>query len=120
MREYLDFGLHIEKTDGGYRARVPNSPSGQASTDFDVPFSDIEIENSWQRVGRTRSGVRSLGSPETATAQQFGSELFQAVFRGDVSGSLHCSLAEAEPQQAGLRIRLRLSNTPELVDLPRV
>jgi hypothetical protein len=118
MKDYLDFDLHIERTDQGYRARVLNSPSGQASDDFDVPFSDLEVENFWLRVGRTRTGVRRLSSPEMATAEQFGARLFRSVFSGDVYGCLHSSLAEADQQEAGLRIRLRLSDTPELVDLP--
>ncbi len=40
---YLDLDLHIERTTTGYRAEVLNSPAGQASADFTLPFSDLEL-----------------------------------------------------------------------------
>ena len=117
-RKYVDFDLAIEKTPEGYRARVLNSPTGQASADFDLPFSDLEVENFVLRLARPRSGVRRIESQEMEAAKDFGGKLFHSVFSGEVLGVLHSSMAEAAQNQTGLRIRLRLSDAPDLVDLP--
>ena len=118
MNKYLDFDLEIEKSESGYRARVLNSPTGQAAEAFNLPFSDLEVDNFILRLGRPRRGVRRLESTEMTAAKEFGGRLFDSVFEGAVLGVLQGSLNEASQRDAGLRIRLRLSGTPELVDLP--
>ena len=62
FREYTDFDVAIEGE--GFVAKVLASPAGRASGHFSLPFSAIELENFVLKVGRTRSGVRRLGSPE--------------------------------------------------------
>ena len=116
--KYLDLDLLIERAEAGYTARVLNSPSGQATAGFRLPFSDLELENFLLRVGRTRRGVRRLESPEMQVAKAFGGRLFQAVFSGDVRGCLRSSLDDAGRQGAGLRVRMRLAEAPELTDVP--
>ena len=116
--DYLNFDLQIERVGEGYRARVLDSPAGQASNDFALPFSDLELENFVLRMSRTRRGVRRLGSPELEAARAFGGQLFEAVFAGEVRGCLRSSLDAASGEQHGLRLRVRLAEAPELVDLP--
>jgi len=118
MINYLDFDLLIESSPKGSRARVLSSPAGQAAADFRLPFSELEIENFLLRIGRTRRGVRRLESPEMEAAKTFGGRLFEAVFDDEVRGCLRSSLDEADRRGAGLRIRLRLTDVPELADLP--
>lgn len=115
---YLDFDLLIERSEAGYTVRVLNSPAGQVTASFGQPFSGLELENFWLRVGRPWRGVRRLESPEMEAARTFGGRLFEAVFSGTVRGCLHSSLDEAHRQGAGLRVRLRLADAPELADLP--
>ena len=115
---YLDFDLCIEGSSSGYRARVLSSPAGQAHAEFSPPFSDLELENFDLRLGRTRRGVRRLDSPEMETAKSFGGRLFEALFDEGVQGCLRSSLDEADRQEAGLRIRIRLADAPELANLP--
>jgi len=43
--KYLDLDLLIERAEKGYTARVLNSPAGQASAGFSLPFSELELEN---------------------------------------------------------------------------
>ena len=77
---YLDFDLSIETISPNsdrYRARVLNSPAGQASTEFALPFSELELGKSFLYVGRPRRGRRAVGSPDIQTAQTFGSTLLQ-------------------------------------------
>jgi tetratricopeptide (TPR) repeat protein len=116
--EYLDFDLQIERLGDKYRVRVLDSPSGQATGEFAVPFSEIELENFLLRMGRARRRVRRLESPETQAAKTMGGQLFGALFTGEVRDALLGGLREAQRQDAGLRIRMRLSDAPELADLP--
>jgi len=115
---YLDFDLLIERAGEGYVARVTNSPAGQATLAFTWPFSELELENFWLRVGRTRQGVRRLESPEMKAAKVFGGRLFEAVFGGAMRGCLRSSMDEAARQGTGLRVRLRLADVAELADAP--
>jgi hypothetical protein len=115
---YLDFDLKIERDGSRYRALVLSSPAGQASQIFDAPFSDLELENFLLRLGRPRRGVRRADSPEVVAVKKFGGDLFGATFREEVLVCLRSSMDEATRQNAGLRIRLHLTEVPELADLP--
>jgi hypothetical protein len=47
-----------------------------------------------------------------------GNRLYGAVFSGDVRDCWRSSLSEAEARNAGLRLRLRIADAPELNDIP--
>ncbi|HEV8564801.1 MAG TPA: CHAT domain-containing protein [Actinomycetota bacterium] len=117
---YLDFDLLVERSGDGYRSRVIQSPGGQASATFSPPFSQVEVENLVLKVSRSigQRNVRRVESSELTNVQTFGSRLFDAVFDGDVRACLRSSIDEASRHDAGLRIRLRLGDVPELIDLP--
>jgi len=114
---YLDFDLLIERSGKKYKARA-DCPAGQASVEFTQPFSELELENFLLKIGRPRRSGRSVGSPEVAATKSFGDRLFQAVFQGPVYACFHRSLDEAKRQEAGLRLRLRLADVPELANVP--
>lgn len=118
VKKYLNFDLLIEKSGNQYRARVLNSPTGEASLLFSAPFSDLELENFILRLGQAQRRMRRLESPEMENAKQFGRHLFRTVFADDVSACLQSSIDEAARRNAGLRLRLRLADAPELMDLP--
>jgi hypothetical protein len=115
--EYRDFDLLIERSGKGYRAKVLESPAGQATADFTLPFSDLELENVLLRLGRPVRTVRRIESTEMSTAKSFGAALFDAVFSGDVRACLRSSVDGAKREGAGIRIRLHLAD-PALADLP--
>ena len=117
-KTFLDLDLLIEGSPAGYKARVLKSPTGEAVNNFSLPFSDLQIENFLLRISRTQRGVRGLESREIEAARDFGSSLFNAAFGDEVRDCLHRSLDEADRQGAGLRIRLRLADVPELAGLP--
>jgi hypothetical protein len=103
-RTYLDFDLQLTRQANGYTARVLQSPAGQASTQ--VAEALLSPEAAW---------------PAFEDAEEFkrcGQALFQAIFRDDVLACLGQSLAEARHCRCGLRIKLRLAETPELIALP--
>lgn len=101
---YLDFDLLLEGVEEGYRARVINSPAGQAAISFSLPFLEQE-----------RRGPEAL---EMEAAKALGQRLFDEVFHSQVGSCLRRSLDESNRRGAGLRIRLRLTDVPELACLP--
>lgn len=115
--EYLNFDLLIESAGESFRARVLESPAGEAQLDFMPPFSDLELENFYLRVGRPRRGIRRIDSPEMEAAQQYGSRLFETIFNDDIYACFRSSLEMAQKEGKGLHLRLRV-NAPQLADLP--
>jgi WD40 repeat protein len=85
---------------------------------FTEPFAPLELENFLLRIGRPRRPVRRVDAPETKAIKTFGERLYCALFHDDLRVSLERSLSEAAAKGAGLRLRLRLSDTPELAELP--
>lgn len=117
---YQDFDLLIEPgAPGSYRARVLRSPAGEsASMQFEMPFSPVELENFVLRLGRPRRGTRGRGRPESVPLKEFGGKLYAAVFQDELRGLLSRSLSQTRTQGTGLRLRLRLTDAPELGELP--
>ena len=121
MREpisHLDFYLQLSRTERGYRAQVLSSPAGEASADFVAPFSELELENFLLRIGRPRRGTRRIGPPEMEALKTLGKGLHDAVLSGDVRACWSTSVREAEAQNAGLRLRSRIADAPELNNVP--
>jgi sugar lactone lactonase YvrE len=112
VRELLDFDIAIEPLGDGYRARVVTAPAGEAYADFTLPFTDDSLTILTLKVigsiGRARRNVRRIQSEERRLLEDFGDQLFQAVFSGHVGECLGRSRLVADGRDAGLRIRLRL------------
>lgn len=99
---YLQFDLLIDRSAMAYRARVLNSPAGQASTTFVLPpelMTTVE--------GATAEAVRV-----------WGQRLFAAVFAQEVGVCYRRSQDEARRQNVGLRVRLRLADAPDVSAWP--
>lgn len=110
-RNYLDFDLQMTRHPPGYTVRVLQSPAGQAS----VEATAILPEQ--LRIGLDNGSALAMSSDHEA-ARSAGQALFDAVFRDEVLACLGQSLVEARHAGCDLRIKLRLSETPELMDLP--
>ena len=65
-----------------------------------------------------RRGTRGPGRPENAPLKDFGGKLYDAVFQQEVRDTLLQSLRQTGDQGVGLRLRLRLTDTPELAGMP--
>jgi len=116
---YLNFDLLIERSGEQYRTRVLNSATGQAVSDFGVPFSKQELEEFLSKGERPPKEAHGADLSRSEVIKSFGTRLFEAVFVGDVLGCLRSSLKKAKQQDnTGLRLRLGLEKTPELADLP--
>lgn len=114
-RTYLDFDLQITPNSDDYTVRVLQSPAGQACVQ--VPRASLSTDKILPEQG-------SLGGPgpvevaAEALSTAAGQALFRAVFRDDVLTCLEQSLVEARNSGCGLRIKLRMSEAPELIALP--
>lgn len=116
---YLDFDLLIERAGNSYRAKVVKSPDGESAyRKFSMPFSEIELENLLLKICRSRRGVRRVDSPDMNAAKKLGSRLYETVFEGQVQTLLDSGIVTAREQGAGLRLRLRLTDAPQLANLP--
>lgn len=115
---YQNFDLLIERYKSSFRARVLSSPAGEGSVEFTFPFSEIELENFILRMGQSRRGERRVESPHLQAAKAFGAQLFEAVFSGDVGQIYQNAFRSAERGEYNLRLLLRFSDVPELVNVP--
>src|SRR5262249_30836773 len=119
---YLDFELEISPGGGRkYAITVIDSPAGEARETMRFPFDELALENRLQalQIALLRSGGRrrQVLSPEEQTVQDFGRELFGALFTGEVRSRYDMSHHQAAQQGKGLRLKLRIQ-PPELAALP--
>lgn len=118
-RPSLDLDVLFTQTGDNYQAQVVRSPTGEGqAVRFPRPFSDLELENLILKIGRFTGRTRRIEAPPVIAAKEAGARLFSAVFAGAVGECLRRSQDRAMDEQAALRIRLRLSDCPELADLP--
>ena len=107
----------VERAGDDFDVHVVDSPAGEAHGTFAMPFGEHELENFVLKMG-ARRGVRRAGSAPRTAAQAFGQTLYGAVFTPDVEYALRQSLQDCQGRGEGLRVRLRLHNAPELMDVP--
>jgi len=121
---YEDFDLQIISSLQGYQARVIDSPDGEtmAPLDFKLPFSEEELSKIISLVHEVRhyhsSQPNDVTQKQNSTIQTFGQHLFSTVFQGEIRICLERSLTDIESKNKGLRLRLRLNEVPELMNLP--
>lgn len=116
---FLNFDLLLERAAAGFTARVIDSPVGQAAPhDFPLPFSPDELAELFDQFGRTSPDAPHTARSPSEIARDFGKLLFDAVFTGEIKIAYIRSSDKATDQKAGLRIRLRLNDVPELADAP--
>ena len=118
MHEYWELKVRIERGDGDAFRVVAAGPSGEATGTFQVPISEIELENLVLRISRPRQTVRRIDSPEMELVRRFGNELFDSIFQSRVRDVYRDSYAQARAEGKGLRITLALADASDLMNLP--
>src|SRR5262245_40117813 len=103
-----NFDLQIVRAGSLYKAYVLESPAGEADGEFNLPFSDDEIAELFRGLGQLRTIARGTAAPVVTNAKEFGAQLFDRVFSGNVRDCLRASRGSAGHSHA-LRIRLRLT-----------
>ncbi|WP_348267832.1 CHAT domain-containing protein [Edaphobacter paludis] len=117
-RIYDDFELLIQASGEHFVVQILNSPTGQATSEFDHPFTQVELSNFYSRIGQSHRSMRRLDAPDLQAAKQFGDKLFKAAFTGEVLSQLRSSINVSHGRNHGLRLRLRLKGAPALAELP--
>jgi len=116
---HLDLDLLFGWSGDGFGVRVVRSPAGEGqSATFALPFSGVELENYALKIGRPQLRTRRQETVPVAAAKDLGGRLFTAVFAGPVGECLRRSADQAAAAGVPLRIRLLLSDCPELSGLP--
>jgi len=112
---YLDFEVEIGPGAGReYPVAVIRSPAGEAHETMRFPYDELALENRLLRSGGKR---RQVLSPDEQAVQDFGRDLFNALFTGEVRNRYDVSLERAWHAGQGLRVKLRIQ-PPELAALP--
>ncbi len=123
MAAYENFEVRFTRTATGYKASV-DTPAGQAHCDFAAPFSEAEMDAFFKQVGETLARARDItisaasSSVTSEVFQHLGEKLFGTVFSGEVRDLLERTLGLLEKDNKHLRLRLHLTEVPELAQLP--
>lgn len=104
--------------DNCYRTVATAADDSTASAAFEVPFTELELDNFVLRVGRQRLPLRNYRSTPMKEARQFGERLFDALMVEEVRDVFRSARGVAENSRKGLRLTLCLSDAPALMDLP--
>lgn len=118
----LDFELKVGVPAGrSVPVSVLGSPAGEGRVDMTFPYDSLALENRLQSLqlallagGPTR---RRLVPEHELAVQAFGSEMFDALFAGDIRSLFDRSRQEAIRQGADLRIQLRFESA-DMASLP--
>lgn len=117
-QKFLNFDVLVARAEGGFSARVLNSPVGQAGHVFPSPLTDSELAELFSQFGRKSPDAPRPTRAPADSARVLGKRLFDAVFADEIKVAYGSSAQIAASQGAGLRIRLRLNDVPELADVP--
>jgi CHAT domain/SIR2-like domain len=117
VQGYDELRLRIDRGEPGSYRVLASTPFAEASTTFELPFNELEVENFILKVSRPR-GRRRIATSAIDDARRFGGGLFKALFREEIRGLYRDTLAHARGEGRGVRITLCLSGSPELIDVP--
>ncbi len=122
-KRYQNFDLLLEPANSGYYVRVLDSPAGQASGPITLPFDAKAEPHKVRLIGGAIRNFQFVPQDDSEAVtpldpKTFGDQLFRALFAGAIGVSLRRSIDLARAGGAGLRIRLRLDDAPELAALP--
>jgi len=120
-RRYENFDLVVESADDGtFRSRVAASPVGAgASATFAMPFDATGLENLLLKLDPGRSQMRrATADPRPKASTELGGALFEAVFGEEVLLAWTRSQDATRDAGEGLRLRLQLTDAPEIAGLP--
>ena len=119
--EYVDFEVKIERRqEREYAVSVSSPPGGEASGTFVLPFTLKRLKDIRETIEiallRSMMPVRRVAPPEFEKVEEFGRELYGALFKDEVKSCFDRSYSVAFREGKGLRLKLRLDST--LANLP--
>jgi formylglycine-generating enzyme required for sulfatase activity len=119
---YLDFELEIGPGRGReYPVAVTHSPVGEAQGTMRFPYDELALhkrlvvlQNALLVPG---GGLHGSLSPEELVVRDFGRDLFDALFTGEVRACYEHSMAQARREDKGMRLKLSFQPS-DLAALP--
>lgn len=116
---YLDFDLEISPGSGqDYPVAVLRSPAGECHATMRFPFDEAALNTYHETIQTAMSGSGQARRQASQTVQDFGQQLFESLFTGDIRSCYDVSQREAARQDdRGLRVKLRVQ-APDLAALP--
>jgi tetratricopeptide (TPR) repeat protein len=115
---FLNFDLHLKASGNRYQAQILDETAGQIGVEFELPFSSLELEDFLLYISQSHWATSHLNSVLLEAIQDFGDQLFQAVFSSTLRSRLHRHLRTTHEQAAKLRLRLHLAEAPGLAQVP--
>jgi|GEM_PF-3053810 len=123
--DYLDFEIEINPGTGGiYPISVMSSEAGEMREKMHFPFNENELqiqllalENALLRSGSLRRDLLAVDQQDDQRVQNFGRELFNAMFTGKIGARYEVLRDKARTQGKGVRLKLHIQ-VPELAALP--
>ncbi len=114
MRNYLDISVFISPgSDGNYQVRVSSNEGGQGHSTLKLPFRLGDLAGVLFGVEESTRGLASLSKPQvptpTKTVEEFGVQLFDALFQGDCRDVLVKTEGKADDTSGCDGVRIRLS-----------
>ena len=118
VKSYDEIVLRIEPMgDGRYVVRA-SSLEGNAQAPFELPLSRDRIDYLVLKAAFPRRGRRRMESSALREVTELGGILFKSLFRDAVRDLYRTTLAAADSRDHGLRVKLSLTDVPELSGLP--
>lgn len=115
---YDEIELRVEhSSDDRYLVRA-SAEDGVADAPFELRLSRDRVDYLVLKAAMPRRGVRRMESSAIREVTELGDGLFRALFREDVRDLYRTALAHADGAGRGLRIKLSLTDVPELMGLP--
>jgi hypothetical protein len=121
---YENFDLVITRTgDGAYKASVRDPLGGDASSSFTLSGAPSEvlsaIPRNFKMANAPATPAAAANAASTITgAQNIGKYIFELVFQDGMLAALNLSQFRARSRAAFMRLRINLTDVPELVGLP--
>jgi streptogramin lyase len=118
VKQYEEMVLRIERVGAdGYVVRA-TSCEGEAHAPFELPLSRDRIDFLVLKAAFPRRGRRRLESSALTEMTELGDSLFKALCPDEVRDLYRTARASADARDHGLRMKLALTDVPELMTLP--
>ncbi|MEM7128933.1 MAG: CHAT domain-containing protein [Chloroflexota bacterium] len=118
IESFVNFDLSIEPGDYNFLAVVQSSPAGIAEEPISIPIHHQEILFFWQQMTSEFENPDADLDAQFSRAQDLGERLFRFVFPQTLQSRFTQSMEMAYAQRQQIRLRLILSEVPELTYLP--
>jgi DNA-binding beta-propeller fold protein YncE len=116
--EYRTLNVRIQALHENRYKAIVRGPDGDGQAEFELTFSERDLDAVAAAVSRPRATRRRIESVESAHTREFGARLFDVIFQESTRDVLRASLSQARRDNYGLRLMLELEGAPQLRNVP--